>query len=245
MDEPNAVFTVVLAIHIAAGSIALVVAPAAMATAKGSLWHRRWGRIFVWAMGIVAATALVLATIRPNLFLALVALFSFYLAFIGQREIARRRLPSGRRAAPLDWGGALVAGLGAVGLLLYALLPRDGGRPGLWPVALVFGLVGLLLAGREVRSFRRAPAEPRAWWYLHMGDMIGAYIATVSAFSVVNFTFLPPLVRWLWPTAVGVPVIVIWTRHYRRKFARTGTARAPTRSGSSEVAASKASRTDA
>jgi hypothetical protein len=53
-----------------------------------------------------------------------------------------------------------------------------------------------------------------------MGNMVGAYIATVSAFSVVNFTFLPPMVRWLWPTAVGVPLIFIWIRSYRRRFAR-------------------------
>ena len=243
MDEPNAVFTSVLAIHIAAGSVALLVAPGAMATAKGSRWHRRWGHAFVWAMGVVAATALVLATIRPNLFLALVAVFSFYLAFIGQREIARRRLPSGQRAAPLDWAGAIIAGLGAIGLLLYALIPRDGGRSGLWPVALVFGLLGLLLAGREVRSFRRPPSDPRAWWYLHMGNMIGAYIATVSAFSVVNFTFLPPLVRWLWPTAVGVPVIVLWTRYYRRKFAKPRVARAAPQREPGEAAAAEPTRT--
>jgi hypothetical protein len=52
-----------------------------------------------------------------------------------------------------------------------------------------------------------------------MGNMLGAYIATVSAFSVVNFGFLPPLARWLWPTVVGVPLIVAWTRSYRRRFA--------------------------
>ena len=219
MDEPSVVATIVRATHIAAGTIALFVAPGAMLTKKGAAWHRRWGHIYVRAMGVVAATALALATFRPNLFLALVAVFSFYLAFIGQRAIARRRLPGGRRAGPLDWVGAIVAGAGALGLLLYALLPRAGGRPGLWPVALVFGLVGLLLATRELRSFRHIPADPRAWQYLHMGNMLGAYIATVSAFSVVNFDFVPPMVRWLWPTAVGVPLILLWTRHYRRRFA--------------------------
>ncbi len=227
MDEPSAVVALVRAVHIAAGSIALFVAPGAMLTVKGGRWHRRWGRVYVWAMGVVAVTALALATFRPNLFLALVAVFSFYLAFIGQRSIARRRLAPGRRATALDWGGAVVAGTGGVGLLLYALLPRGGGRPGLWPVALVFGLVGLLLAGREVRSFWRPATDPRAWWYRHMGNMLGAYIATVSAFSVVNLTVLPPIVRWLWPTAVGVPLIVLWIRHYRRRFATPGASAAP------------------
>lgn len=190
-----------------------------MLTVKGGRWHRRWGRVYVLAMGVVAVTALALATIRPNLFLAIVAVFSFYLAFSGQRSIARRRLPLGRRGTAADWSAVVVAGAGAVGLLLYALLPRAGGRPGLWPVALIFGVLGLLLAGRDLRSLRRAPAEPRAWRYRHMGNMLGAYIATVSAFSVVNLTVLPPIVRWLWPTAVGVPLIGLWIRHYRRRFA--------------------------
>ncbi len=39
----------------------------------------------------------------------------------------------------------------------------------------------------------------------------GAYmnITTVSAFSAVNFLLLPPLVRWLSPTAIGVPAIAV------------------------------------
>ena len=226
MDEPSAVVTLVRAGHIAAGSIALFAAPGAMLMVKGGHAHRRWGQVYVWAMGVVAVTALALATIRPNLFLALIAVFSFYLAFIGQRTIAQRRLPVGQRVTALDWAGVVVAGSGAVGLLLYALLPRGGGRPALWLVALIFGLVGLLLAGREMQGFWRPAADPRAWWYRHMGNMLGAYIATVSAFSVVNFTFLPPIVRWLWPTAVGVPLIGLWIRHYRRRFAAPGPSRA-------------------
>jgi hypothetical protein len=39
----------------------------------------------------------------------------------------------------------------------------------------------------------------------------------VTAFSVVNFQFLPPLVRWLWPIALGVPAIVIWVAGYKRQ----------------------------
>jgi hypothetical protein len=52
-----------------------------------------------------------------------------------------------------------------------------------------------------------------------MRNMLAAYVATLSAFSVVNLTFLPTVARWLWPTIVGTTGIVLWSRHYRRKFA--------------------------
>jgi len=51
--------------------------------------------------------------------------------------------------------------------------------------------------------------------------MIGSYIAAWSAFSVVTLPrfFGNSVVLWLWPTAVGVPAIVLTTIYYKRKFA--------------------------
>jgi len=48
--------------------------------------------------------------------------------------------------------------------------------------------------------------------------MLGSYIAVVAAFSVVNFYFLPTLLRWLWPTMIGAPGIFIWINYYQKKF---------------------------
>jgi hypothetical protein len=59
-----------------------------------------------------------------------------------------------------------------------------------------------------------------------MAGMLGSYIAAVSAFSVVNFAFLPTVVRWLWPTIVGTPLIALWIRYYRIRF---GSVRTPLR----------------
>ena len=64
-------------IHIAAGATSFLLAPVALATAKGGKTHKRWGMVYLWAMGTVAATALPMALYRPVLFLALVAVFSF------------------------------------------------------------------------------------------------------------------------------------------------------------------------
>ncbi|MBL0258759.1 MAG: hypothetical protein IPQ03_15045 [Bacteroidetes bacterium] len=52
--------------------------------------------------------------------------------------------------------------------------------------------------------------------------MIGAYIAAVSAFSAVNlnFVWLPTTIQWLWPTLIGVPLMMMWIRSYRKKFSK-------------------------
>ncbi len=57
--------------------------------------------------------------------------------------------------------------------------------------------------------------------------MIGSYIAAVTAFSVVNFYFLPTTLRWLWPTMIGTPAIAIWISYYKRRFSRPKSEVAP------------------
>jgi len=207
-------FRAVLAIHILFGFVALFGAPGAMLTHKGGLWHRRWGKVYFWSMAVVALTAVILSLLRPGLFLLLVAVFSFYLALTGYRVLYRKT--PGQRAGALDWVGCvlmLVGGIGLIGYGAYLL-----GSSSFGAVAIVFGGTGLLLAISDARAFRRPPADKRAWWFTHMRRMLGAYIATVTAFSVVNFQFLPPLARWLWPSAVGTAGIIVWVRHYRKKF---------------------------
>lgn len=212
----NGIFKAVLIIHILFGSVALFVAPAAMLTRKGGLWHRRWGKLFFWAITGVAITAVVLSLIRSGLFFLLVALFSFYLAFTGYRVLSRKT--SQQRASRGDWIAVSAMFVGSVALLAfgaYLMLTSSFGM-----VALVFGVIGLLFAIRDIRDFLHHPTEKHAWWYSHMTRMLAAYIATVTAFSVVNFKFLPAVPRWLWPTVVGTVGIIVWTRYYRRKFVR-------------------------
>ena len=96
-----------LGVHIAAGSTAFLMAPLALATAKGGKAHRRWGKVYFWAMVVVASTALVLALYRPVLFLALVAVFSFYAAFSAYRVLFHKNLPQGGKVTWPDWGAAI------------------------------------------------------------------------------------------------------------------------------------------
>jgi uncharacterized membrane protein len=208
------IYPVLRAVHIFFGMTALFVAPGAMAAVKGSLWHRRFGKVYFWSMASVAATAIVMTQIKPNLFLLMVALFSFYLAFSGYRALYHKRPQD--RLTMLDWTGLGVVVVGSIGLLVWGALKLLSGADFGW-VALVFGLVGSAVAANDMRRFLVPATDQRAWLYQHMTGMLAAYIATVTAFSVVNFLFLPPLVRWLWPTALGVPAIVVWITSYRRQ----------------------------
>jgi len=87
-------------IHIVAGMLALGLAPAAMLTVKGGRAHRRWGKIYFWSMAVVAATAVSLGLWRPKIFLALLAVFSFYLAFSAYRALFRKRPAPGKGPGP-------------------------------------------------------------------------------------------------------------------------------------------------
>ncbi len=207
-------------LHIAAGMVALFVAPAAMLTVKGGLAHRRWGKIYFWSMALVAATAVVLSLWRPRIFLTLLAVFSFYQAFAGYRVLGRKRPARGDGSRPIDWAAALATFAASAALVVLGVL-RPGAswdRIGIVPV--VFGALGMVLSGIDLRRFVRPPADERAWWFAHMTGMLGSYIAAVSAFSVVNFGFLPTAVRWLWPTIVGTPLIALWISYYRGRFGR-------------------------
>ncbi len=212
------ILSLIKGVHIAAGFTALVVAPGAIATIKGSEWHRRWGKIFFWGMATVAMTTLMMGLNNARAFMSLLAIFSFYLAFSGYRSLYCRK-PT-QSAGPLDWWGSSIALAGSLGLLVWGTMQIMAGER-LGVAALIFGVIGLLLSAQDLFRYRHPDPDKKAWWYQHMIRMLAAYIATTSAFSVINFQFLPELVRWLWPTVIGVPGIVIWVVYYKRRFAPT------------------------
>ena len=209
-----------LAVHITSGFGAFLLAPVALGTAKGGRAHKRWGMVYLLCMGGVAATALPMALYRPVLFLALVAVFSFYVAFAAYRVLKLKDLARGGSAKPIDWAaGAIAFAAGAALALLASLRPAAVQHMGV--VAVVFGVLCMRAAGINLWSFVRKPSEKMFWWYSHLTGFIGSYIAAWTAFSVVTLPriFGNHLWLWLWPTAVGVPAIVITTVYYKRKFA--------------------------
>ncbi|MFN4880994.1 MAG: hypothetical protein ACK5CD_05075 [Bacteroidota bacterium] len=48
--------------------------------------------------------------------------------------------------------------------------------------------------------------------------MTGSYIATTTAFLVVNIQLTPMWIIWLGPTLLGTILIIYYTRTYRSAF---------------------------
>lgn len=208
-------------IHVAAGFLALFAGVVAIATRKGGRRHRRSGRAYVYGMAVVAATALGLfgfAQTADRTVLALIAVFSFYFAFSGYRVLSRKRPDA--KATGVDRVAVALLALASVGILgLGGLFWLDGND--FAPVLLVFGAIGTVFAVNDAAVFRDWRSGG-TWIGEHVLRMGAGYIATVTAFSTVNFLFVPLVVRWLWPTAIGTPAIAYAIRRYEREFGLAG-----------------------
>ncbi|NUO83863.1 hypothetical protein HUU05_27620 [candidate division KSB1 bacterium] len=210
----------VLWLHIVAGFTGFFVAPVALVTRKGGNTHRKWGKVYFWAMTISVLSSLIVAAYRPNIFLFLIGIFSFYLAFSGYRVLRRKSPEVGQSATALDWTVASLTLATSLFMLIYGSMSFTTFAVRLNPILLLFGVLGLLAAGSDMYRFVWPSADKNAWYFDHMSGMVASYIAAVSAFSVVNFAFLPLLARWLWPTVVGAPLLVLWITRYKIKLHR-------------------------
>lgn len=214
----EAIYTFVRSLHIATGILAFFVAPVALVAKKGGTIHIIWGKIFFWSMMVVALTAVPMTIYHPNLFLFLIAVFSVHLSLVGYRAAAVRKAPNQNTSKRID---SLInfASLGVYGLLIcwgiYTIFSADDSSFGY--ISIIFGIIGLQFSISQLRALNK-PADKMDWWFKHMQGMIGAYIAVVSAFSAVNLFFLPPVIRWLWPTLIGSIGLHFWVKYYKNKF---------------------------
>ncbi|MGL4415268.1 hypothetical protein [Roseinatronobacter monicus] len=204
--------TAILILHILAGALALGMAGTAIGTTKGGIWHRRAGTSYVLSMLVVTLTTFALVAIRPNLFLLVIGIFSFYLVFTGWRATLLR---DGCPRWPDHLGGLAMAvtGLLMMGLGLRGLVGAGGAQP---VILLVFGSIGLTMALSDWRDWRSGPVTGKARIARHLTRMLAGTIATITAAVVVNFTFLPALVTWLGPTALITPLIFWWNARIMR-----------------------------
>ena len=198
---------ILLSIHILAGTIALLCAALAISSEKGKKFHVLSGRTYFWSMVGIFLTAIPMSIINSNIFLFLIAIFSFYLAFAGVRFAKNRK----SIATTIDWIAVslmILSGLGMWALSIIYFI-NDNSQ---YITLLVFGFIALALGYGDYRSHKNKAATGKERIAKHLTNMMAGTIAVITAVLVVNVNIEPIWIWWLLPTAVITPIIFYWNK---------------------------------
>ena len=201
----NEMIQILLPIHILAGTIALLCAALAVSSEKGKKLHVLSGRTYFWCMVAIFLTAIPMSIITSNIFLFLIAIFSFYLAFAGMRFARNRK----GVATTLDWIIVSLMILSGVGMWILAAIYFTNNNSQYIPL-LVFGFLAIALGYADFKSHKNKTAIGKERLSRHLTNMMGGTIAVITAVLVVNVDLEPAWVWWVLPTALITPVIFWW-----------------------------------
>ena len=196
---------ILLPIHILAGTIALLCAALAVSSEKGKRLHVLSGRTYFWCMVAIFLTAIPMSIITSNIFLFLIAIFSFYLAFAGMRFARNRK----GVATTLDWIIVSLMILSGVGMWILAAIYFTNNNSQYIPL-LVFGFIAIALGYADFKSHKNKTAIGKERLSRHLTNMLGGTIAVITAVLAVNVDLEPAWVWWVLPTALITPVIFWW-----------------------------------
>lgn len=217
--------TISLFAHIIAGTVTLVAGPLAIFyNFKDPRKHRMAGKIFFYAMLAVCVTAVGGFLKRPEQvffqFLLGISVLVFANVMRGVRAI---QLMKGGQVRPLDFGYSGLLLLTGAAMLAYSAWLWMNDKPLIFIVLLaVFGVSSTTDGFQNLRLFRRGLAgevDKMTWYRLHVASMVGAFMASTTAFTVNALPMLPWPIQWFGPTLALLPVQIYFGRKLRSREA--------------------------
>ena len=204
-------FKILLIIHIVCGSTSLLLGLFIMLLKKGDRKHTRLGNMYFFSLLTAAAVSLPMSYLHPNYFLFIIGVFTAYMLLTGRNYLKKKSIAD---VKTIDWVltfTMLIFGTAFIGFGFYNIIRSNY----FGTVFLVFGGFGILFVYQDYLNYRGKSNIKNYWLTTHFQRMIGSYIASVTAFLVVNNTVLPGVVAWLLPSLLMVPLIIKWTRKYK------------------------------
>ncbi|MHA8066122.1 hypothetical protein V7S76_05475 [Aquirufa sp. ROCK2-A2] len=197
--------------HAFFGAIGLITGALSIIVKKGANVHRKTGRIFSYSMIISSIISLVIAQMpnHENTFLFSIGIFTIYLVLSGNRALTFQ--------SKIKTGAEIVDKIISGGMFLISLIMITLGILGIIQAIgfsvlyAFFGGFGLFLSVNDFRNFHKHHQNKKSWLAIHIGRMVGAYIATTTAFLVVALQ-TNSLFFWISPTIVGTTGIIYWIR---------------------------------
>jgi hypothetical protein len=158
-------------------------------------------------MFLIFITAIPMSIVSSNLFLFLVAIFSFYLAYAGMR-FARNRTGI---ANTFDWAAVGLMVLSGIAMWCLATVYFLNNNAQYITLA-VFGFIAISLGYTDFRSYRNKSAIGKQRIARHLTNMLAGTIAVITAVLVTNVNIEPVFILWILPTILITPLIFWWNR---------------------------------
>lgn len=212
-----------VALHIGAGTIALLAFWLNAALRKGSRAHRYVGRAYLLAMATVIVSGVPLLVQRVIDGHPVTAAFLGYLLLLTATATWQLWRAVRDRAAPHRYTGRAYHSIAIANLLAGSGMLALGLRVGA-PLLIGFSAIGLVTGITMLRKRTRLAAQPLWWRTEHLNGMLACGIATHIAFLSIGLPRLLPSVSgtalhytaWFGPIAVALVAKVLLDRRYRR-----------------------------
>ena len=211
MDKSSIIHSINIVIHIAAGTIALLLGLAALLAKKGFQRHKKTGMLFLFFLAIVIISGLIgVFAFGRNTFLLVITVLSAYQGFSGYRALQTKS----NEPKLLD---IIVAVVSAISVFYFLYYFKSIGM--IWSPVIIYSTVGallLLVSYDFARYFIPKPKYRNLWLYEHIYKMIGAFTALLAAFAGTVFAKYQPLSQIL-PSAFGMLLQIGFIAYYARK----------------------------
>jgi uncharacterized membrane protein len=201
---------ILIYVHAFFGGLGLVTGLISVWSKKGSAPHKKAGKIFT---SIVTSSLISLFVARmpghENLFLFLIGVFTLYMVLAGNRALTFKSKIK-LKAGIVDY---LISGT----MLLTSAIMIVIGTLGIIQktdnsvLYIFFGGFGLLLTSNDFKTFRTFTKNKDARLKSHLGRMIGALIASMTAFMIAGLN-IGTLFIWILPSILGTGYILFWSR---------------------------------
>jgi len=207
---------ILLIIHASLGGVSLIAGSISMITKKGNKNHKLSGKLFSICL-MIASILAIPVTLSPghkSQFLFLIAIFTIYLILTGNRALRNKH----KSVSPniVDYSISGIMALFAVGLIVFGvigLLNDKGGRSILY---LFFGILAFVNTIGDYKYYKIGVVKKGAWVKQHIRKIMGAYIASTTAFLVTAIN--GRLIVWIAPTVVGTIFIIYWIRKTKKQY---------------------------
>ncbi|MGG7621663.1 DUF2306 domain-containing protein [Bacillus coreaensis] len=221
-------FSLFRILHIAAGFLALILFWIPLVTKKGGKVHNKVGWVYVFAMAFVSFSAFYMGCYRVlfdetadatkvsfSWFLIFISILSGATCWYGIRVLRFKK----RKERHRSWIDLFVSSLlliSGIGIAWYGFKIGTS-------LITYFPLLGVFLGGSQLYYWLRKPVKNMHWLFEHLSGMIACSISTVTAFTVFGAPRLlnipsSSLFLWFLPTVILVPVLILFTIKYEKKY---------------------------